>query len=255
MPFKINNIHYQINGNKILDNINVEFEQYKFNSIIGPNGCGKSTLIKLLARIDKPNVGKIIYFDEELSKIKRKEFAKEVAFFFQFNNQIDDITVEQMITFGRSPHKKLYQNLNECDLRIIDNVIEKCELKEFRNRRLNSLSGGEKQRVHLAMVLAQEPKVLILDEPTNHLDIKYQFQLLKLINDFMKENKITVICILHDFNQVFKYANTTTIIKDGSIYANGKTDDVLTQKSIKEVFEVDSLVIANENGIHVDFIV
>lgn len=255
MVFKTENIDFEIDGKLILDDINCVFEKHKFNGIIGPNGCGKSTLIKLFARINKPSNGKIIYLSSELNKVKRKDFAKEVAFFFQFNEVASDITVLQMVSFGRSSHKHLYQNLDKDDLQIVEDALTKCDLNEFKEREFGSLSGGEKQRVYLAMVLAQQPAVIVLDEPTNHLDIKYQFQLLSLVREIMIEKNITVICILHDFNQVLKFADTCLMLKTGKVFASGNTEDVITVANVKEVFGIDSIIHHDGNGYHIDFIV
>lgn len=255
MVFNIENVNLEIDHKKILSDINASFEQYKFNAIIGPNGCGKSSLIKLFAKINKQTSGRILFFGEEIEKVKRKEFAKQVSFFFQFNDNNNDITVKQMVSYGRSAHKKLYQSLDNYDFEVVADAIAKCDLCEFQDRTMNSLSGGERQRVYLAMTLAQEPEIIVLDEPTNHLDIKYQFQLLSLVRSIMDEKNLTIICILHDFNQVLKYADNTLILKDGKVYASGVTPEVITVKSVKEVFDIDSIIHSDGNGYHIDFIV
>ncbi len=255
MVFNVENVSLEIEGKKILSDINANFEQYKFNAIIGPNGCGKSSLIKLFAKINKQSKGKILFFGQELDKVKRKEFAKQVSFFFQFNDSTSDITVKQMVAYGRSAHKKLYQSLDNNDFAIVDDAIEKCDLIGFENREMNSLSGGEKQRVYLAMTLAQEPEIIVLDEPTNHLDIKYQFQLLSLVRNIMDQKDLTIICILHDFNQVLKYADNTLILKEGKVYASGITHEVITVESVRDVFGIESIIHSDGNGYHIDFIV
>ncbi len=255
MVFNVENVSLEIDQKQILKDINASFEQYKFNAIIGPNGCGKSSLIKLFAKINKQSQGNILFFGEELEKVKRKDFAKRVSFFFQFNDATTDITVRQMVAYGRSAHKKLYQSLDDNDFKVIDEAINNCDLMEFQDREMGSLSGGERQRVYLAMTLAQEPEIIVLDEPTNHLDIKYQFQLLSLVRNIMDEKNLTIICILHDFNQVLKYADNTLILKDGEVYASGITHEVITVKSVREVFGIDSIIHSDGNGYHIDFIV
>ncbi len=255
MVFNVENVNLEIDGKQILSDINASFEQYKFNAIIGPNGCGKSSLIKLFAKINKASSGNITFYGEQLEKVKRKDFAKQVSFFFQFNDNNNDITVKQMVAYGRSAHKKLYQSLDNSDFEIINDAILKCDLVEFQDREMNSLSGGERQRVYLAMTLAQEPEVIVLDEPTNHLDIKYQFQLLSLVRNIMDQKQLTIICILHDFNQVLKYADNTVILKDGKVYASGKTPEVITVSSVREVFDIDSIIHSDGNGYHIDFII
>lgn len=255
MVFNVENVSLTVGETQILTNINASFEQQKFNAIIGPNGCGKSSLIKLFAKLNKQTEGKILFLGEELEKVKRKEFAKQVSFFFQFNDGVSEISVRQMVSYGRSAHKKMYQSLDDKDIAIINEAIDKCDLTEFVDRELASLSGGERQRVYLAMTLAQEPEIIVLDEPTNHLDIKYQFQLLNLIRNIMDEKQLTIICILHDFNQVLKYADNTLILKDGKVYASGLTPKVITVENVREVFEIDSIIHSDGNGYHIDFVV
>lgn len=255
MVFNVQNVNLEIEDKSILKDINVSFEEHKFNAIIGPNGCGKSSLIKLFAKINKQSSGKITFYGQVLDKVNRKDFAKQVSFFFQFNDGINDITVKQMVSYGRSAHKKLYQSLDSHDYEIVNDAIKKCDLESFVDRDLNSLSGGERQRVYLAMTLAQEPEVIVLDEPTNHLDIKYQFQLLSLVRSIMDEKDLTIICILHDFNQVLKYADNTLILKDGEVYASGLTPEVISVENVKAVFGIDSIIHSDGNGYHIDFIV
>ncbi|WOO89701.1 ABC transporter ATP-binding protein [Mollicutes bacterium LVI A0078] len=255
MVFNVENVSLEIDQKKILSNVNASFEEGKFNAIIGPNGCGKSSLIKLFAKINKQTSGQITFYNQVLEDVKRKDFAKQVAFFFQFNDNSSEITVKQMVSYGRSAHKKLYQSLDNSDFEIIEDAIKKCDLENFVDRDMSSLSGGERQRVYLAMTIAQKPEIIVLDEPTNHLDIKYQFQLLSLIRNIMDDNDLTIICILHDFNQVLKYADNTLILSEGEVYDSGVTHEVITVKSVKEVFGIDSIIHSDGNGYHIDFIV
>ncbi len=255
MVFNVENVSLEIDQKKILSNVNASFEEGKFNAIIGPNGCGKSSLIKLFAKINKQTSGQISFYNQVLEDVKRKDFAKQVAFFFQFNDNSSEITVKQMVSYGRSAHKKLYQSLDNSDFEIIEDAIKKCDLEDFVDRDMSSLSGGERQRVYLAMTIAQKPQIIVLDEPTNHLDIKYQFQLLSLIRNIMDDNDLTIICILHDFNQVLKYADNTLILSEGEVYDSGITHEVITVKSVKEVFGIDSIIHSDGNGYHIDFIV
>lgn len=254
MMIKIRKLSYTVDGKKILKNLKMDFNKGKFYTIIGPNGSGKSSVIKAIAnQIDYK--GSIKVFGQNRKTIKASEFAKRVALMMQFNHPINHITVKEMVSYGRYPYKSVFSKMNESDEVIVEKAIRLCSLEKIKNQELSTLSGGEKQRVFLATCLAQEPEVLILDEPTNHLDVKYQYELLNVVKKLNKETGLTVICVLHDLNQAIKYGDFMYVMSEGSIVDEGAPQDIVNRKIIKEVFEIDTIIHKDKNGMHVDYII
>lgn len=238
MSLSTKNISVDIKNHKIIDSVSVEVNKGEFVGIIGPNGCGKSTFLKSIYRVVKPNYGTIYLDNIDIKKLSYKDTAKKMAVVSQFNEFNFNFNVEEIVSMGRTPYKKSFESNNLIDYQIVDSCLEKVNMKDYKKRMFSTLSGGEKQRVILARALAQNPKILILDEPTNHLDIKYQFQLL----DIVKSINIQVFAALHDLNLALKYCDKVYVMKDGKIICKGNPKKVLTPKIIKEVFEVDAYI-------------
>lgn len=250
MNIKAENINITLEKNNILKDINIEVDNKEVVGIIGPNGSGKSTLLKCIYRVLKPNDGAILLDKVDIKDMTVKESSKRLAVLSQHNNYNFDFTVKDIVLMGRSPHKKFMERDNKEDYDIVNEALKKVDMFEFKDRSFQSLSGGEQQRVILARALAQQPQCLILDEPTNHLDIKYQLQLMRIV----KGLGIEVIAAIHDLNIAAMYCDKIYVLKDGEIIKNGKPKDVLTQELIKDVYEVDSEVIVNEERVHISYI-
>ena len=167
------NISYSIKDKKILNNVSIDVHGNKFYSILGPNGCGKTTLLKTIYRILKPSSGQILLNDKDIENIRLKDSAKEMAVVAQFNEINFDCNVGDMVMLGRTPHIGFMQTEKQIDYDIVKDALKKVGMLDKSDRSYLSLSGGEKQRVALARAIAQRPSLLLLDEPTNHLDIKY----------------------------------------------------------------------------------
>lgn len=250
---QINDITLEIENRKILKGIDFHVDKGEFISLIGPNGSGKSTIIKVISRLIKNNGGKVLVLGKAHDTYKNKEFSKIISTMFQHNAISSEITVYDIISYGRSPHKGLFKSLNEEDKDLIDKFMCVAGLNGLKDKRLSSLSGGELQRVYLISCLVQEPDVLILDEPTNHLDILHQYRLLSLIKEQSVAHNISVICVLHDINQAIKYSDRLLILKDGEIKHDGKAMDIITEEVILDVYGINSKIYKDENGMHVDF--
>lgn len=245
MNIKTEKICVKIGNNHILKGIDIDVSKKEFIGIIGPNGSGKSTFLKCIYRNLKPTSGIINLDKVDINKLTVRETAKKISVVSQHNHYNFDFSVEDIVLMGRAPHKKMMERDSIKDYKIVDEALEKVNMKDFKKRSFTTLSGGEQQRIILARALAQQTDCLILDEPTNHLDIKYQLQLMNIV----KQLNIEVIAAIHDLNIAAMYCDKIYVLKDGEIVAYGKPNEILTKKLIKDVYEVDAnITINNENN-------
>lgn len=228
---------------EVIKAFSADFAQGKIISIIGPNGSGKSTILRSFARLLHTTCGHILLFDTDIATVSKKECAKRLAILLQNNICPEDITVKNLVYFGRCPHKKWYEHFEQKDEAILQHVLAQTDLLDFAEKKVSMLSGGERQRVWLAMALAQQPEVLLLDEPTTYLDIGYQIELLDLIYDLNKRTNLSIIMVLHDLNQAAQYSDEIIVLKDGILLKKGKPKDIFTQNLLKEVYNIDCQVI------------
>lgn len=226
--------------NIILKELDIKIKKGEVLAILGTNGCGKSTLLKAISRIIPCKNGTISLEGEIIHNIQSKEFAKKLAFVSQNNEIPEDITVEDFIKYGRTPHKKWYELLNKEDEEIVNWAMNMCKIEKFKDRKVMNLSGGERQKVWIAMVLAQKTPVLLLDEPTTYLDICHQFEIMELVKELNQKLGITIIMVLHDLNQASQYSDRVLVLKDRKKYAEGNTKDILTTDLVREVYRVES---------------
>lgn len=238
--FVVKNLSFSYGNNQVIKGIDFALSEGKITTLIGANGCGKSTLFNLLTKNLKPQNGEIFVKEKNISKINLKDFAKQVAIVHQYNTYPYDISVERLVSYGRIPYHKMGISLDtKRDEQKIQWAMEITHTLKLKDKPVSKLSGGQKQRVWIAMALAQDTKVLFLDEPTTYLDISYQIQILKLIRKLNRDYSITVIMVLHDINQSLYYSDEIIAMKDGKIIASGIPNDIITDKLVKEVYGVD----------------
>ncbi|MBU5425965.1 ABC transporter ATP-binding protein [Tissierella pigra] len=230
----------------VLKDINFRVSNGEIVTIIGPNGSGKTTLIKSLSRYIKAYSGEIYLDGKDISQIPTKKIAREVAVLPQVKNVSADVTIENLVSYGRYPHLSFGKRINKNDKDIINWAIEKTGLVKLKDRYIATLSGGERQRAWIAMALAQKPKILLLDEPTTYLDISYQLEVLELIKELNESLGITVIMVLHDLNQAARYSNNIYVLRNGEICEYGKPSDILQAKLLKDVFRIDAHIYEDE---------
>ncbi len=235
---RVENVSHAYGDNRVLDGVNLSVGKKKFIGVVGPNGSGKSTILKCIYRVLKQDTGTIWLDEKKLEEYKMSESARKMSVVSQHNYHSFDFMVEDMVLMGRSPYKKALERNTLEDYKIVNDALRAVDMEDFKYREYSSLSGGEQQRIILARALAQQPECLILDEPTNHLDIKHQLYLLDLI----KKLNITVVSAIHDLNIALKYCDEVFVLKKGKIVDYGKTDEVITESLIKEVFEVDASI-------------
>lgn len=238
--FDIKDLTFSYGTNKVIDGLNVSIMEGKVTTLIGTNGCGKSTLFNLITKNLKAQSGEILLGGKDISQIKLKDFAKQVAIVHRYNTAPADISVEKLVSFGRTPHHGFgsLANTQEDEYKIRQ-ALEITNTVKLKDKAVSQLSGGQKQRVWIAMALAQDTKILFLDEPTTYLDIRYQLQILKLVRKLNEEYDMTVIMVLHDINQSLYYSDEIIAMKDGKITAQGEPESIITPELIKSVYDVD----------------
>lgn len=243
------NISYSIGKKDILKNVSASFLPGEFNMILGPNGSGKSTFLKIFSGEINKFHGTVSYGDKKLKDLGKEELAKKRAVMSQQADLGFPLLVDEVVMMGRYPHFTF--NPNKRDITICNEVIERMDLSAFKQRSYLTLSGGEKQRVQYARVLAQiweSPeegyRYLFLDEPLNSLDISYQHEFLQAAVDIMKEHTV-LIAVMHDINLAAHYADNLFFLKEGELIVHGKPKDILTEKIIEKVFKIKTTVIEN----------
>lgn len=233
------------NGKKILKNISLKVDDGDFIGIIGPNGCGKSTLIRGITGVVDHYSGNVYLDGMCISEMGRTDIARTVAVVPQNTLIGFPFTVEEVVLMGRNPYTNRFHGLEKEDYRVAKRAIELAGLKDFKDRTVNTLSGGELQRVAIARALAQTPKVLLLDEATAHLDIGYKIEVMDMIERMNREKGLTVLSVHHNLDMAARYCSKLTLMDDGKIRAVGKPEDVLTPSHLRAVYGIEATV--NEN--------
>lgn len=246
--FTVKNLSFAYGKHQVLQGLDVSLREGKITTLIGANGCGKSTLFNLMTKNLKPDQGEIQLRGQDIAYIRLKDFAKEVAIVHQYNTAPPDLTVEKLVGYGRTPYHTLGLSGDpQQDEEKIRWALEITHTVKHKDKPVAELSGGQKQRVWIAMALAQDTKVLFLDEPTTYLDVRYQLQILKLIQKLNREYGITIVMVLHDINQSLYYSDEIVAMKGGKIIAQGVPECILTGELVKEVYDVD-LTIQSVDG-------
>lgn len=225
-----------------LHDVNAEIHKSKITTIIGPNGCGKSTLMGVLTNNLSPQQGAIYLDGKTINTFKPKELAQKLGVVHQQNVAPDDLTVEKLVYYGRLPHRNTFSPQSEKDEQMVEWALKSTGLYEHRHMVIDSLSGGQQQRVWIAMVLAQDTPYIFLDEPTSNLDIYYQYEILDLVRDLRDNHQFTIVMILHDINQAIQYSDQIIAMKKGEIIATGDPNEIVTEDLIREVYGVNVIV-------------
>ena len=245
---EVRNLSFAYGKNRVLKDISFRIKEGDITTIMGANGCGKTTLFSLMTRNLYPRRGDIFLKGKNIQNLGLKEFARRVSIVHQYNTSSDDITVERLVSFGRTPHMKMMQGRSEEDERLIRWAMEVTNVGKYRDREISRLSGGQRQRVWIAIALAQNTKILFLDEPTTYLDIRYQIEILELVKKLNREFGITIIMVLHDINQAIYFSDCVIGLKDGLVEMEGNPQEVITRESIRSLYgiELDVTVIGEK---------
>lgn len=228
----------------ISTNLSVSIPDGSFTVIVGPNACGKSTLLRALSRLLAPTSGQVILDGKSIGDIRAGETARRLGLLPQSSIAPDGITVAELITRGRYPHQSFLRQWSQADEYAIIAAMEATRVTDLSSRMVRELSGGQRQRVWMAMLFAQETPILLLDEPTTFLDIAHQLDLLDLLDLLaeLNDNGRTVIAVLHDLNHACRYATHLIAMKDGAIVAIGKPTDIVTAQLVQSVFGMPAIV-------------
>ena len=227
----------------IVDRLDLAVPSGRITAIVGANGCGKSTLLRALARLLPPRTGRVLLDGKDLHSRPSKEVARTLGLLPQSPIAPEGIAVADLVGRGRHPHQKLLSRWSERDYRVVAQSLAATGMTEFADRSVDELSGGQRQRVWIAMALAQETDILLLDEPTTFLDVAHQVEVLDLLTDLNRDRGTTIVMVLHDMNLAARYADHLFALRSGRVVASGAPNDVMTSDLIREVFDLDALVV------------
>ncbi|WP_113928777.1 ABC transporter ATP-binding protein [Bacillus sp. P14.5] len=229
----------------IVEDLHIEIPGGRITSIIGPNGSGKSTILKTIARIMKPKSG-VIYLDSKaIHEQSTKEIAKKMAILPQHPSAPEGLTVYELVSYGRSPHQKGFGSQTKEDRKMVRWAIHTTGVASFANRPVDSLSGGQRQKVWIAMALAQGTDLLLLDEPTSFLDLAHQLEVLELLERLNKTKSITIVMVLHDLNLASRFSDNMVAVDGGKVIKEGNPDDVMTREVLQKAFNIDVEIVTD----------
>lgn len=232
------NLSFAYKENKILKKIDLYVPKENIVSLIGPNGSGKSTLLRCLAGLLKSSNDTVYIKGQAIEKYKTKSLSQKIAFLPQFQESLNSISVYDLVAMGRMPYHKSGWLVSPKDKEKIEWAMQYMSLTNYKNRSVNALSGGERQRVWIAMILAQDTPILLLDEPVTYMDLKYQQEFLSMIKDLKENHGKTIISVFHDINHAMEVSDLVYMMQDGEIYKKGEPEEVLTEESILEIYNV-----------------
>ncbi|WP_186395844.1 ABC transporter ATP-binding protein [Stappia sp. TSB10GB4] len=235
MSIRAENLVWRVGRKTIVDNVSLRVEQGSVLGLLGPNGSGKSSLLRLLSGLRRPASGRVTLDDADIAHMGRRHLARRVALVQQHAATDVNVTVEEVVRLGRTPHRGPLAAWTPADTLAVETALQQVDMVEFRRERWQSLSGGERQRVHIARALAQQPHELFLDEPTNHLDIQHQLELMRLIARL----GLTSIVALHDLNHAAMFCDRLLVLDRGRVVADGTPAEVLTPELLSGVFKVE----------------
>ena len=238
MTLQAQDISWSAGGAIIVDRVSVEVPPGRTVGLLGPNGSGKSSLLQLLAGLRRPQAGVVLLEGTDLAAWGRRQVARRISVVEQQASTEVDLTVAEVVTLGRVPHRSGWGALRAEDATAVQTSLERTGLVDLAHRRWHSLSGGERQRTQIARALAQDPALLLLDEPTNHLDIAHQLALLTLV----RQLPVASVVALHDLNLAAAFCDAVLVLSRGRVVATGTPADILTEALVRQVYGVRSVV-------------
>ncbi len=234
---EVRNLTKKYGNTKVVNNVSLNIEKGKMISLIGPNGAGKSTVLSMITRLSHIDEGEVIIDGKKLGKWDNKELAKNISILRQANNVNLKLTIRELVEFGRFPYSQ--GNLTEEDQKHIDDAIRYMQIEDIQDRYLDELSGGQRQRAYIAMVIAQNTEYIFLDEPLNNLDMKYCVQMMRVIRSLVDDLGKTVVTVLHDINFASCYSDIIIAMKDGEVYKEGTTNEIIDKAVLEDLYDTD----------------
>jgi ABC transporter related len=252
MTVTARNLVWKIGRKTIVNDVSFEVPPGQTLGLLGPNGSGKTSLLRLLSGLRKPHEGEVLLDGQDVFRMPRKRLAQRVAFVEQHASTTANLRVIDVVKLGRFPHRSFLSGWTAEDERSVEEAMKRTGIDHKRNDGWQHMSGGERQRAHIARALAQNPRELFLDEPTNHLDIEHQISLLRLIAGL----PITSIISLHDLNHAAMFCDALMVLQQGRVVAHGTPTEVLTEELLREVFRVEARVMPAEDhpGPHIHYL-
>ncbi len=245
MVMSARNLATGYDGRIIIPDMTMTIPAGKISVLIGANGCGKSTLLKAFCRLNRVYAGTITLGDRDIRDYGPKEYARSVGMLPQSPAVPEGISVRELVTRGRFPYRQPLKGLAAADYQAVDRAIAVMGIEAIADRNVDELSGGQRQRVWIALSLAQETDILFLDEPTTFLDISYQIEILELLVRLNRENRTTIVMVLHDINLAARYADYLFAMKQGQLIREGKPADIIDEALIREVYGMESRIITD----------
>ena len=237
------NLNISYGNLDIVKDLNLDIPKGKITTIIGSNGCGKSTILKTIARIIQAKSGDIFVNNINIKEQSPKDLAKVMAVLPQSPQAPSGLTVEELIAYGRFPHQKGFGKMRKEDEDIVTWALKSTGIEEFRERPMEALSGGQRQRAWIAMALAQQTEILILDEPTTYLDLAHQLEILKLLEELNRKQGTTIVMVIHELNNAARFADHMIGVKKGKVVCQGTAHEVMTKENLKELFNIDAEIV------------
>ena len=241
-PLRANEVTLAYDSNVVARDLSVSIPERGFTAIVGPNACGKSTLLRALVRMLKPRAGSVLLDGAEISSLPTKQVARRLGLLPQTATAPDGITVEDLVSRGRHPYQRLLRQWSREDDRAVHDAMAQTAVHDLAERLVDELSGGQRQRVWLAMALAQETPLLLLDEPTTFLDIAHQMEVLDLCAEMHRGGR-TLVAVLHDLNHACRYATHLVVMREGAVVAQGPPGEIVDAELVESVFGLECLVV------------
>ncbi len=228
------------NGHRVVDGFNLKLNERSVIGLVGPNGSGKTTVLRGLAGLLEPVSGNALIGGKQAARMDKQQRARMVGWVPQQESSAWPLTVQEVVRLGRAPHRGWFMPFTPADMEIVERSLARADLLDLKHRPVTKLSGGEFQRVLIARVLAQEPRVMILDEPTTSLDIQHQIQVLDLVRGLVQEQGLSIIMAIHDLNMAARYCDGLVLMHKGRQISSGLPEEVLTPENFRAVFGVDA---------------